>query len=237
MNIKNILRFCISVISGWWTITEEGVNDSMLSQGTLPPERPGKWGTTKGEQDIIHRNTKQKHPCCCHLRSLQIIRFSRFSRLQLFFSFPGGSLLLAEGNMWQQWFRMKSVRFNMLCLSYGLPKAQYSDCLEKTFRVCSAASKMPIKQHSEKEEGMHLGRVLLRRMQDEMDYLSAGLLWFQPKCHILSIVDRTYYREGNRALMADIYFLRFHKVFCLSWSVFYTTACLMKSFCCPFQQF
>lgn len=34
---------------------------------------------------------------------------------------------------------------------------------------------MPIKQHSEKEEGTHLGKGLLGRMQDEMDYLSVGL--------------------------------------------------------------
>lgn len=70
---------------------------------------------------------------------------------------------------------MKSVGFNVLCLSHGLPKAQNSDCLEKTIRVCSAALKMPIKQHSEKEEGRHLGKGLLRSMQDEMGYLSASL--------------------------------------------------------------
>lgn len=70
MNIKNILQFCISLISGWWTIAEEGVNDSVSSQGTVPPEKPGKWGITKGEQDIIHRNTGQKHPCCFVISAL-----------------------------------------------------------------------------------------------------------------------------------------------------------------------
>lgn len=110
----------------------------------------------------------------CHLRSLQIIGFNRFSRLQLFFSLPGGNLLFAEGNAWQQWFRMKSVGFNVLCLSHGLPKAQNSDCLEKTISL-QCCIEMPIKQHSEKEEGTRLGKELLGRMQDEMDYLSVGL--------------------------------------------------------------
>lgn len=77
--------------------------------------------------------------------------------------------------MWQQWFRVKSVGFNVLCLSHGLPKAQNSACLEKTIRVFNAALKTPIKQCSEKEEGMHLGKGLLRRTQDDMDYLPASL--------------------------------------------------------------
>lgn len=41
-------------------------------------------------------------------------------------------------------------------------------------RVCSAPSKMPIKQWREKEEGMDLGKRLLRKMQDEMGYISTG---------------------------------------------------------------
>jgi len=81
-----------------------------------------------------------------------------FQRLELFFSLPGANLHFAEVNMWQQWFRMKSVGFDVFRLSRGLPKAHNSDCIEETIRVCSAASKMPIKQHSEKEEGMHLGK-------------------------------------------------------------------------------
>lgn len=66
-----------------------------------------------------------------HLYSLQVIGFGRFSRPQLFFPLPGGKFPFAEGNMWQLWFRMKSMGFNVLCLSHGLPKAQNSD-LKKT---------------------------------------------------------------------------------------------------------
>lgn len=138
--------------------------------------------------------------------------------------------------MWQ-WFRMTSVGFNVLYLSHGLPKAQISDCLEKTIRICSTASKMPIKQCSGKEERTWWRKGILRRMQDEMDYLAEGLQQFQPKCYILPTLNRICYRGGNPALMADRYFLWFQKVFCLCWSGFYTTACLMKWFCSPFQQF
>jgi len=74
-------------------------------------------------------------------------------------------------------------------------------------------------------------------MQDEISYLSDGLQCFQLRCHILPILDRVYHREGNPALVAVTYFLWFHKVFCLSWSGFYTIACQTESFRCSFQQF
>lgn len=125
--------------------------------------------------------------------------------------------------MWQ-WFRMTSVGFKVLCLSHGLPKAQTNDCFEKTIRICSVASKMPIKEGSGKEERTWWRKGILRRMQDEMDYLADGLQQFQPKCYILSTLNRICYRGGKPVLMADRYFLWFHKVFCLCWSGFYTTA-------------
>lgn len=62
-----------------------------------------------------------------HLYSLQIIAFRRFLRPQLFFPLPGGKFPFAEGNMWQLLFRVKSMGFNVLCLSHGLLKAQNSD--------------------------------------------------------------------------------------------------------------
>lgn len=151
-SITNILWFFISVESGWWTITEEGRSQWLhvfwrYCASRKVCQMSNNWRRIRYPQ----KHQVEAPKWLCHLHPLQITGFSKFSRLEFFFFLPGGNLLLAEGKMWQC-FSMMSVGFNVLCDSHGFSKAPTSDCLVKTIRICSAASKMPIKEGSEKEE-------------------------------------------------------------------------------------